>query len=122
MHLASGTRKLLGFQLLLVGAASMVFLVRAGSFQAASVWFGGAVAVINALLLVWRQQRAGSGRALSAGESLRVLYRSALERLIAVVVMFALGMAVLHLDALALLTGFIAGQLALFANTTNRTD
>lgn len=122
MHLASGTRKLLGFQLLLVGVTSVVFFVRAGSFQAASVWFGGAVAVFNALLLVWRQQRAGSGRALSAGESLRVLYRSALERLIAVVVLFALGMAVLHLDALALLTGFIAGQLALFANTTNRTD
>jgi len=122
MHLASSTRKLLVLQLLLVAATSVVFLVRAGSFQATSVWFGGVVAMLNALLLEWRQQRAGSGRALTAGESLRVLYRSALERLVLVVLLFTLGMGVLQLDALALLTGFIAGQLALFINRTNRTD
>ena len=54
-----------------------------------------------------------SGPALSASESLRVLYRSALERMGLVVLLFALGLGVLELEPLALLTGFIAGQTGL---------
>jgi ATP synthase protein I len=42
-----------------------------------------------------------------------VLYRTALERFVMVVLLFALGMGVLKLDPLALLTGFVAGQMAL---------
>ena len=44
---------------------------------------------------------------------IRVLYRSALERMALVVLLFALGMGVLRLEPLALMTGFIACQAGL---------
>ena len=67
----------------------------------------------NVLLLEWRRRCADSGRALSAGESLRLLYRSAVERFVLVALLFAVALGVLQLAPVALLTGFIAGQLAL---------
>ena len=100
-------------QLLLLAVTSAVFYVYHGGFQAASVWGGGVIAVMHTLLLAWRRNKADSGRALSAAESIRVLYRTALERWVLVVLLFTLGLGVLQLGPLALLSGFIVGQLAL---------
>jgi ATP synthase protein I len=104
---------LIVLQLVLMAAVSIVFYLRSGIDAAGSVWFGGITATLNILLLLWRRHRADTGRALSAGRSLWVLYRTALERFVMVVLLFALGMGVLKLDPLALLTGFVVGQLAL---------
>jgi ATP synthase protein I len=100
-------------QLVLVAVSSIVFFAIFGWFQAVSVWFGGLTAALNIGCLLWRRQQADAGRALSAGQSLRLLYRSALERFVLIALLFALGLGVLKLDPLALLTGFIVGQLAL---------
>ncbi len=100
-------------QLALVLLTSVVFLVVSGNVEALSAGFGGLIACSNTVLLEWRRYRVDSGRALSAGASLRVLYRSALERFLLVAMLFVLGMGVLQLAPLALLTGFIAGQLGL---------
>jgi ATP synthase protein I len=110
---ACGIRRLAVLQLALVAVTSIVFFTIYGGFQAGSVWFGGLTASLNVGWLLWRRQRADAGRALSAGQSLRLLYRSALERFMLVGLLFALGLGVLKLDPLALLTGFIVGQLAL---------
>lgn len=96
-----------------MAAVSVVFYLRSGAHAAGSVWFGGITATLNVLLLLWRRRRADNGRVLGAGRSLWVLYRTALERFVMVVLLFALGMGVLKLDSLALLTGFVVGQLAL---------
>ena len=113
MSFAYGIRRLAVLQLALLAVTSIVFLTIYGAFQAGSVWFGGLTASLNVGWLLWRRQRADAGRALSAGQSLRLLYRSALERFLLVGLLFALGLGVLKLDPLALLTGFIVGQLAL---------
>ena len=112
--MASGVCKLVVLQLLLIAVTSVVFLLLYGAFQAGSVWYGGAIACANSLLLEWRRHGADSGRALSAGESIRGLYRTALERFVLVALLFAVGLGVLQLDPPALLTGFVMGQLALF--------
>ena len=75
----------------------------------------------HTLLLEWRRGCADNGRALNGGESLRLLYRTALERFVLVVLLFALMLGVLQLDPLALIAGFIVGQLALVAGL-KRTD
>jgi len=106
-------RPLILLQLALLVAVSAVFYLRAGSQAAGAVWFGGMMAALNVVLLLWRRHRADAGRALSAGQSLRLLYRTALERFAVVVVLFALGLGVLGLAPLALVSGFVAGQLAL---------
>lgn len=110
---ASGIRGPAVLQLVLVAVTSVVFFVIFGWFQAVSVWFGGLTAALNIGWLLWRRQQADAGRALSAGQSLRLLYRSALERFVLIALLFALGLGGLKLDPLALLTGFIVGQLAL---------
>ncbi len=114
MARARSYRKLAALQLTLVMAASVLFYLWNGAFAAASTGFGGSIAMINIALLLWRRDRVDRGRALSAGESIRLLYRSMLERFIAVIVLFWLGMGVLELFAPALLAGFVVGQLALF--------
>ena len=110
---ARSVRKLAILQLLLLAATSVIFFMIYGVFQAASVWCGGLIAMTNVLLLEWRRRRADSGPALSAGESLRLLYRSAVERFVLVVLLFAVVLGTLQPDPVALITGFIAGQLAL---------
>ena len=113
--IARSARRLAVLQLLLLAVISVVFYVYQGGFQAVSVWGGGAIAITQTLLLVWRRSCADSGRALSGGESLRLLYRTALERFVLVALLFALALGVLKLDPLALIAGFITGQLALVA-------
>ena len=100
-------------QLQLIVVTSAVFFVIYGGFQAGSAAFGGVIAGANCLVLEWRRNSANKGRALSAGQSIRLLYRTALERFVLVGVLFALGLGAWQLDPLALLTGFIVGQLAL---------
>lgn len=100
-------------QLGLVAITSTLFFILYGGFRAGSAGFGGLVAAANVGLLLWRRRRTDAGRALGARESLAVLYRSALERFIVIALLFALGLGVLRLDPLAVLAGFVAGQLAL---------
>jgi hypothetical protein len=109
-------------QLLLIAITSAVFFMIYGGFQAGSAAFGGFCACANRLLLEWRRHKADSGRALSAGQSMRLLYRTALERFMLIGVLFALGLGVWQLDPLALITGFIVGQSALVFNGTGKTN
>ena len=106
-------RPLIALQLVLLVAVSVVFFLHAGIHAAGAVWFGGVTAALNAGLLQWRRRRAEAGRALGAARSLRLLYRTALERFVLVVALLALGLGVLELAPLALVSGFVAGQLAL---------
>ena len=119
---ARGIRKLAILQLLLLAATSVVFFMIYGVFQAVSAGCGGLIAMTNVLLLEWRRRRADSGRALSAGESLRLLYRTALERFVLIALLFALALGAMQLDAVALISGFIMGQVALVFTETRRTD
>jgi hypothetical protein len=112
----------LSTQLLLVFLTSVVFLLVSGGFQAGSAGFGGAIAIINVLLLEWRRYQTDRGRVIDARQSLLVIYRSALERLLLVALLFTLGLGVFKLAPLALLTGFVMGQMALLLTGTKRTD
>ena len=122
MLLASGIRRCLGFQLASVAVTSIVFFTLGGTLQAGAAWFGGAIATANLLLLEWRRRAADRGPALNAAASLRLLYRTALERFVLAVTLFALALGVLRLEPLALLTGFIVGQVALIVTGTGKTD
>ena len=107
-------------QLVLVTLVAGGFFAITGWERAGSALFGGFIATCNLLLLEWRRHRTDSGPVLSASQSIRVLYRSALERMSLVVLLFALGSGVLRLEPLALITGFIAGQIGLVFTGTRR--
>lgn len=101
------------FLLASVGVVATVIQVVRGEDAAPAVLFGGAVALANLLLLDWRARRANRAGALSARQSLQVLYLSALERFAAVALLFALGIGHLELDPLLVLLGFVSGLPAL---------
>ena len=107
-------------QLVLVALVAGGFFAITGWGRAGSALFGGLIATCNLLLLEWRRHRTDSGPALSASQSIRVLYRSALERMGLVVLLFALGMGVLRFEPLSLITGFIVGQAGLIFTGTRR--
>ncbi len=103
----------IAFQLASVGIVVAIFLVVQGGLAGAAALFGGATALTNLLLLDWRARRANRVGALTARQSLQVLYLSALERFATVALLFALGIGFLELEPLPLLLGFIAGLPAL---------
>ncbi|MDN5848761.1 MAG: ATP synthase subunit I [Nitrococcus sp.] len=74
-----------------------------------SVLYGGAIAMVVALLLAWRVHRASRPGASIAG-----LYLSTLERALFVTVAFALALAVLKLAPLALISGFVGAEAAYY--------
>jgi hypothetical protein len=119
---ASSITRLVMLQLLLIAVTSVVFFMLYGVFQAGSAAFGGVCASANCLLLEWRRYQADRGQALSAAQSMRLLYRTALERFVLIGVLFALGLGLWQLDPLALITGFIVGQAALVFNGTGKTN
>jgi len=87
-----------------------------------SVLYGGAVSVANMVWLLWRlkrveqnspQQELENESAQSARKTVVSLYMTAAERFVLVSALFVFGMVKLELEPLALIAGFIAGQLAL---------
>lgn len=86
---------------------TVVMLALQGAAAAASVLFGVSIALVNVLLLVWRSGRANRGPALSAQQSMSLLYLSVFERFAAVAMMFMVGLGVLRLAPLPVLLGFV---------------
>ena len=74
--------------------------------------FGALIAFTNVLLLNWRLQQGTRPRHADPQRHLRGIYFSAIERLLVVGTLFALGLGVFKLMPAALLMAFIAGQMA----------
>ncbi len=104
---------MIAFLLASVGSVAAIFLVVQGGMASSAALFGGVAALVNLLLLDWRARRANRAGALTARQSLQVLYLSALERFASIALLFALGIGFLELEPLPLLLGFIAGLPAL---------
>ena len=96
-------------------AATLILFVLAdkwwGSVVAEGVLFGAMAALANSGLLLWRMRRAENHVSQDAHRDLRLLLRTALERFVLVVALLAIGMGSLKQNPLAVVTGFVAGQL-----------
>ena len=68
--------------------------------------------MMGTLLLLWRMQRSKQKALLEAHQHLWLFYRSGLERFLVICVLLAIGMGSFKLVPLAVLVGFVAGQLA----------
>lgn len=108
------------YQLLLVTATSAVFLVLVGRYPAASVWFGGLTAAINVMILALYARRDSHSTVAAAQQTLIALYSCAVTRFVAVAALFILGMGIIKLHPLAVLAGFVAGQVVLFFPETRK--
>ena len=72
--------------------------------------WGGMAALVNTVLLAWRMIY-GDRPTLNAGQHLRLMYRSSLERFFIVTSLLVIGMLKLKLLAAGVILGFLVGQL-----------
>jgi len=98
-------------------AAILVYAIY-GQARTLAVIYGGLVTLANSILLAWRMRAAKRRINPDVGQDLRMLYRTSLERFVLVVAFLALGMGILKLDPLALIAGFVLGQLAWLVGVT----
>lgn len=99
-----------------VFATSLLFFLL-GKEGAKAGFFGGAVAVANALFLVWCL-RAGAQRPVQgARQELAWLVRFSMERFLMVALLIVAGLGWLKLMPAPLLIGFVLGQLTLVVST-----
>lgn len=106
---------LLGPLLLQSGAVGLAALA-AGLFGgleiALAMLYGGGVAVANTALLFWRWHKGLQDFHCDAGKHVRSFYRSFMERFFVVLILLAAGFYWLGDRPLALLAGFVVGQMA----------
>ncbi|MEA2078462.1 MAG: ATP synthase subunit I [Pseudomonadota bacterium] len=116
----SGIRRLLLFQSSLIAATAVVFLVIFETISAVSVCYGGGMVAANALLLRRCAHRDARATERSPQQSLAAVYLCVVQRFLVIALLFALGLGLLKLKPLALLSGFIAGQLVMVVMETQR--
>ncbi len=113
-------RNTLILQLLLALGVALLWQVKADLPTALAGLYGGLMVVVNSLWQ-WRSMR--RAEALDDEDvqaNMGLLYRYAIQRFVIAVALFALGLFVLTLDPMALLSGFIAGQLSLLFGSNNK--
>ncbi|MGH8455702.1 MAG: ATP synthase subunit I [Stenotrophobium sp.] len=107
-----GLRKLLMMQTVLaVGAALGMYAFRGTPAAVEAALYGGAIALVNTLLLARRTLRAAAIADKDARWSTFSLFAGMLERFLFTLVAFGLGMGMLRLGPPALIVGFAAAQL-----------
>ncbi|MDO9226117.1 MAG: ATP synthase subunit I [Pseudomonadota bacterium] len=107
---------------LILVMAALVLLWR-GPEPAVAALYGGAVALANVGMLVWRWRRGRYDYHCDGHRHLRQFHRSMLERFFVVGIMLATGIGGLNLEPLMMLLGFIVGQCAwMVAAATLKTD
>jgi F0F1-type ATP synthase assembly protein I len=108
----SSVHRTAGLQIVTSIGVGVLGYVLQGEEAAIAALYGGAVALIATLLLLWRMQRSERKMLLEAHQHLWLFYRSGLERFLVVCVLLALGMGPFNLVPLAVLFGFVVGQIA----------
>jgi ATP synthase protein I len=105
------TRRLLTLQVVFVAVAAAATLLRFGADIAGALIFGGSIAWVGTLILMWygrRSERVGSNLARNAS----LIYGSAITRFFMTLALFAVGIAWLRLAPLPLFLGFVTGVAA----------
>ncbi len=94
---------------LLAAAAGAAY---SGVNGAVAALFGGSLILIRTIMLIWYYRRAVNSAGIDIGLNLRIAYRCSLERMAVTVLLLGLGLGILKLEPLALISAFVALQLA----------
>lgn len=109
-ELREKTRRVIGLQIGIGLAVAAGFFTVKGPDAAWSAAYGGAVSLVMSLLLSRGVLLAGRMQSAKAGQA--ILYAGAAVRFVLVLALLMVGLAVLKLEPLAVVIGFIAVQLA----------
>ena len=109
--LLNQSERVVRIQFAVTALIAVLFIVQ-GPWAAISAIYGGLVSVASTYLLRWGVARATELAKKDPRQSMLTLYAGAVQRFIGVIVLFALGMAVIELLPLAILVGFAGAQLS----------
>jgi len=104
--------RLLALQFVLVSAVVGFFLMTGDPLAAQAAAYGGAMALLIAWMLGRRALLAAEVAKTQPGREMLVIYTGAVQRFVAVLVLFGLGMGWLNLQPVPLLAAFAIAQLA----------
>jgi F0F1-type ATP synthase assembly protein I len=102
----------LGIQLGVIAVSALLAGWWGGMGVGVAVISGGVIALANTALLMWRWHQGSDKFHCDADRHLRAFYRSSLERFFVVGILLAVGFLLLKSEPLAILAGFVVGQLA----------
>lgn len=104
-------RRIVGLQLATMLVAAAVAHWIGGPELAVAALFGAAIALLATLVLILRSRTALTQAQAAPHRMLRSFYVASAQRFAIVVIGMAIGIKAFALDPLALIAGFIAGQL-----------
>lgn len=112
MNITGQARRIMTAQLVVTAVAGLGAFLLFGMLQGVSVVYGGLVDLVLTLLLSRSVRKAEAVAATDPKAGMTVLYVGAVIRFFLFIVMFAIGLALLRLDALAVAVGFVAARFA----------
>ncbi len=108
------TRRVVTFQVGAVLLAAIGFYFSQELSAAIAAICGGVISVVSTLQLSYSVRKASAMAATDPTASMRTLYVGAVQRFVAVLLMFGIAIANLKLQPLALFAGFALGQAGYF--------
>ena len=112
-------RKQLIFIGIFVGLAAGVAFYIVGNAGIVGILFGAGITLNNIFLQHWYMRRAKTQARADAEKNLRLMMSCAIQRFIATVVLFALGMGALQLLPLPVISGFGVALIAQYVGDPN---
>lgn len=108
-------KRIMVAQLAIAAVVALVFgLIGQGSWSVLSAFCGGLASLCIVLLLRRGVRRASEVALTDQKKSMTILYLGAVQRFVALIALFALGLGVLGLVPLAMFAGFAAAQIGNF--------
>jgi ATP synthase protein I len=116
LDITERARRVVGLQILASVVLAIGLFVGVSAQHGRSAFYGGMVSAALALLLGRGVKRAEAVAAANPRQSMVILYVGAAQRFFLAVAAFAVGMAFLKLEPLAVFVGFAAAQIAYLIN------
>ncbi len=107
--LAAKARRVVMVQSATTAVVALLFLIQ-GQWEALSAAYGGLASICLALLSIRGFKRANEHALADPKRSMLILYIGAVQRFVAVVVLLAIGLGGLKLQAMAVFVGFALAQ------------
>lgn len=104
-------------QIVTVSSGSLAIFIFLGLASAVAALFGGLVAVVNLLFLIWRMHVSAQKPPQSAQQELAGLVQFSMKRFLLVTLLIVAGLGWFKLTPIPLLAGFVLGQLTLVVST-----
>jgi len=109
-------RRLLTIQFIIMLVVAAIYLILESFNGFLAALYGGSITILSTLLISWRISRAGEVASNEQQQAYLEVYIGAIQKFVLTLILMAIGMGYLKLNALAILICFAATQLSFVFN------